>query len=265
MTTGFQIKLGRLARSRDPRVPHMSALMAGIALPAPPAEVDWTKGMPANLGMMLNDALGDCTCAAFYHALQVWTFNASGKTETETDADVERLYELACGYNPAQGGEGPGGNEQHVLTYLLNEGAPTVMPVGSPHKIAAFVEIDPRSEVDVKRAIADCGLVYIGFNVPAWLMPANAPPPQQWRLGAGRDNAIIGGHAVILAGYNAGGLRVISWGQYYAMGWGFFAEYVDEVYAIADSTWIDAKGKTPGGLSLAALEEQMAALKEQAG
>ena len=101
--------LGRLARAHDPRIPHLSALLAGKTLPPPPAQVDYTKGMPKNLGMMLNDTLGDCTCAAVYHAIQVWTFNASkGKAiDTEPDSDVEKLYELACGYKPSQGGEGP--------------------------------------------------------------------------------------------------------------------------------------------------------------
>src|ERR1700691_217383 len=118
------LKFGRLQRTYDPRIPHMSALLAGQTLPPPPASVDYTKGMPANLGIMLNDTLGDCTCAAVYHAVQVWSLNALKKMDTEPDADVEKLYELACGYNPREGGEGPGGNEQHVLTYLLRTGAP---------------------------------------------------------------------------------------------------------------------------------------------
>ena len=113
-------KLGRLPRSHNPAIPRLATLLAGQAQPAPPAAVDYTADMPANLGMMLNDTLGDCTCAAVYHAVQVWSFNATvGKGMiTEPDADVEQLYIHACGYKPAQGGEGPGGNEQKVLTYL---------------------------------------------------------------------------------------------------------------------------------------------------
>jgi hypothetical protein len=101
----------------------------------------------------------------------------------------EQFYVQACGYNPRAGGEGPGGNEQHVLS-------------------------------------------------------------------------IIGGHAVVLAGYDANGARLISWGSYYAMTWRFFAKYVDEVYAIADPDWISSKGTTPGGLSLQALQAQMKALAQ---
>jgi hypothetical protein len=254
-------KLGRLHRTYDPRVPHMSALTAGQTLTPPPAAKDWTVGMPANLGMMLNDTLGDCTCAAVYHAIQVWSFNTDGAALTEPDVDVEKLYIQACGYNPSAGGEGPGGNEQHVLTYLHKTGAPMGPAGATRQKITAFVEVDPRMVDDVKRAIVNCGVAYIGFNVPQYILPGPpAQPPQIWDVEPG-NAAIIGGHAVVLAGYDANGARLISWGQYFTMTWAFFAKYVDEVYAIADPEWISKKGTTPGGLSLAELEQQMKAFK----
>jgi len=266
MTPKRTFKLGRTPRTYDPRIPHMSALLAGKQLPPPPASVDYTKGMPSDLGMMMNDTLGDCTCAAFYHAIQVWTFNAhNGKSmDTEPDGDVEKLYEQACGYKPQQGGEGPGGNEQHVLKYLLRTGAPCGPNGNVRNKIAAFVEIDPRNTDDVKRAINNCGVAYIGFSVPQNIMPPDGEPPAVWKVDP-TNPQLIGGHAVVLAGYDANGARVISWGQCYTMTWDFFAKYVDEVYAIADKTWVDAGGKTPGGLSLAQLEDQMKALQENAG
>jgi hypothetical protein len=241
----------------------MSALTAGKVLPAPPPAEDWTQGMASNLGMMLNDTLGDCTCAAFYHALQVWTYNATGTTVTQPDPDVEKLYVLACGYNPKAGGEGPGGNEQNVLTYILRSGAPTGPAGKTVNKLTAFVEVDPRNLDDVKRAIVDCGVAYIGFNVPQYIVPAPpATPPAVWNVQSANAK-IAGGHAVVLAGYDAEGFRLISWGQYYTMTWAFFAKYVDEVYALADPVWIAAKGTTPGGLTLAQLQAQMQALAEK--
>ena len=255
-------RLGRTPRAYDPRVPHMSALMAGKTLTPPPATVDNTQGMPQDLGMMLNDNLGDCTCAAVYHAIQVWSFNSSkgAKMDTEPDSDVELLYEKACGYNPKTPGEGPGGNEQKVLTYLLRHGAPCGADGKTCNKIVAFVEVDPRSTDDVKRAIWNCGVAYIGFSVQASIMPAGQEPPKIWTVDP-NNTQIVGGHAVVLAGYSAQGARVISWGSYYTMTWDFFAKYVDEVYAIADQDWFDATGKTPGGLTLQQLQEQMQALK----
>ena len=255
-------RLGRTQRTYDSRIPHMSALLAGQTLAPPPPEKNWTTGMPQELGMMMNDTLGDCTCAAVYHAQQVWTYNAGGTMQTQPDFDVEKLYVLACGYNPRVGGEGPGGNEQKVLAYLLNHGAPMGPKGKARNKIAAFVEVDPRNLDDVKRTICDCGVAYIGFNVPQYIVPGPpAEPPRIWDV-QNTNNAIVGGHAVVLAGYDANGAKVISWGEYYTMTWAFFAKYVDEVYAIADAMWVESKGTTPGGLSLDELEVQMKALAE---
>jgi hypothetical protein len=263
MPTPGKHKLGRTPRSFDPRVPHLSALVAGQTLTPPPASVNYTAGMPANFGMMLNDTLGDCTCAAFYHAIQVWSFKTQKAEDTEPDKDVELLYADACGYNPKKGGEGPGGNEQSVLTYLVNQGAPVGPQGKSRHKIAAFVEVDPRNLDDVKRTINDCGLAYIGFNVPQNIMPANADPPAIWTVDPA-NSKIIGGHAVALPGYDAQGAIVISWGQLYKMTWQFFSTFVDEVYAIADADWVAANGTSPAGMTIAQLEAQMQALKQAA-
>jgi hypothetical protein len=260
--TATHFRLGRLPRSFDPRIPHMSALTAGMTLTPPPPSVDYTKVMPANLGMMRNDTLGDCTCAAVYHALQVWTANANPPIVTEPDADVVDLYEQACGYNPSQPGEGPGGNEQHVLKYLIRTGAPIGPAAQQRMKIAAFVEVGPRIIDDVKRAISNCGVAYIGFNVPQFLMPQGAPTPAVWDVQPGQDDTSIGGHAVVLAGYDANGARVISWGQYYTMTWAFFSKFVDEVYALACSEWIDKTGKSPAGMTIDELRAQMDAIKE---
>jgi hypothetical protein len=257
--TGF--KLGRLARTFDPRVPKLTDLLAGRALPTPPATVDYTQGMPANLGMMKNDTLGDCTCAAYYHALQVWTFNAQKNIDTEPDLDVVDLYEQACGYKPSQGGEGPGGNEQKVLTFLLKTGAPYGPKGTQRHKISAFVEVAVNEIANVKSTIDDCGVAYIGFNVPQFIMPPNQAPLPVWDVNPSGDNTIVGGHAVVLAGYNATGARVISWGQYYTMTWAFFEKFVDEAYAIFDPDWIASTGKDPAGLTAQQLQQAMQALK----
>ncbi len=259
--TATTFKLGRLARSHDKRIPMLHTLTAGKALePVVPA-VDNTKGMPANLGMMKNDTLGDCTCAAYYHAIQVWSFNALQNIDTEPDVDVLDLYEQACGYQPQKGGEGPGGNEQHVLTFILKKGAPYGLNGQQRHNIIAFVEVDVKNIDNVKRSIHDCGVAYIGFNVPQYIMPPGEEPLAVWDVNPRADNTIVGGHAVVLAGYDANGARVISWGQYYTMTWAFFEKFVDEAYAIADPDWITAKKTTPGGLTIQQLEQAMQALK----
>ncbi len=215
--------------------------------------------MPASLGMMRNDILDDSTCAAIYHARQVWTANL-GSMVTEPDTDVELLYHHACGWDPREPGEGPGGSEQAVLTFLLRVGAPTGSFGASVDKISAFVEVDPRNIEDVKRTIYSCGVAYIGFRVPANLQPPNQPPPTVWDIDPA-NSRIIGGHAVVLVGYDSKYAKVISWGGYYKMTWEFFAAYVDEVYAIADASWFSASDHAePFGISLPELKSQMKCL-----
>lgn len=248
--------LGRLPRKRNPRVPHLSALLAGrrATLSPPPTQVDYTSVLPADLGMFGNDRLGDCTCAAVYHALQVWTANANPPIDTEPDAEAVSLYELACGYNPADPNTDQGGVEQDVLQYILLAGAPVA---SGAHRISAFVEVDPSNQSDVKLAINDCGLAYIGFNVPDYAMQTVG---QLWDVRPGTPN-IIGGHAVVLAAYDTVGPTCITWGKLQKMTWAFFEAFTDEAYMIADADFVKATGISPAGYSLVELEAQMEALK----
>lgn len=255
------LMLGRKPRTHRPEIPHLSALLAGRTLAPPPAAVDWTQKLGSPLGAMLNDSLGDCTCAAFYHARQVWSANADAAMLTDPDSDVLALYEGACGYVPGDSATDQGGVEQDVLTYLLNTGAPIANGQMRDH-IAAFVEVDPRNLDDVKRTIDDCGGIYLGLTIPAYLMAG--APPAVWDLDPSGDQTAIGGHAIYGAGYDADALKIISWGAVYGMTWRFWQQFVDECYAIADATWIGATGKTPLGMALADLEAQMQALREAA-
>ena len=254
-------KLGRQKRDHDPRFPHMSALMAGRRPSVMPTPVNWSQLMPPDLGMMLNDQLGDCTCAAVYHLIQLWSFVVTGKMLTEPDAMVEKAYELIDGYVPGDPSTDQGGIMQHVMRYWLKTGVPMDDGV---NKALAVVEVDPQNDIDMTTAIVDCAAVNIGFNVPAFLMPDNGdPPPMVWDVRPGADDTIIGGHDVIAPGFDAHArLNIISWGvRAYTMTKAFRDKYVTEAYAIANPQWINAKGTTPGGLSVVQLEHQMQALR----
>lgn len=254
--------LGRLPRIFNPRVPHLSALrfvarQRGVAVPAPPAAVDWTTGLPANLGMMGNDSLGDCTCAAVYHSIQVWSQKAQNAIDTEPDAQAVSLYEAACGYVPGNPNTDQGGVEQDVLSYWMLSGVP--LAAGGVQRLSAFVEVDPSNQADVKLAIADCGVCYIGFNVPDYAMSGSGT----WDVQPGAPN-IVGGHAVVLAAYDEVGPTCITWGRLQKMTWGFFEAFTDEAYMLADPDWFEVSGVSPAGLSLADLETQMEALRNSA-
>lgn len=257
-------KLGRKERTYNPAVPHMSSLLPMTKLIELPTEIDYADGMPENLGVMLNDTLGDCTCAAYYHALQVWSHhcNPDGLIITEPDYDVLQLYIESCGYDPHDTNTDQGGVEQEVLTYLLNKGAFTGFHGETHHKLQAFVEVDVRNIQDMKRAILQCGVAYIGIQVPTNIFKDDGNVESIWEYKVGAT--IDGGHAIILTGYDDQGFNLISWGKKYKMTYLFFRIFCQEAYALCDIDWFTATGKTLLGLSIKELEQQMKYLKKEA-
>lgn len=256
----MRYKLGRTRRRFDNRIPHFSHLKFLGALVSIPAYVDNTIKMNPDCGLMLNDSLGDCTCAAFYHAVQVWSACATPSELTEPDACVLQMYEEATGYNPGDAPTDQGADEQSILKYLLNTGAP--MNNEQRNKIQAFVEIDPTNIPDVQRAIYECGVAYIGINLPNSVMNNANDATKPWDVGG--DESIAGGHAVVLVGYDtdANLFKLISWGTMYHATEAFILKFCEEAYGMADATWIKSTGLTSAGLSLDALDALMQSIKE---
>jgi hypothetical protein len=247
------MKLGRKPRGHDLRIPKLAALPRTSV--AAPVEVDYMSGLPSSLGAMLNDELGDCTCAAAGHAIQLWTFNTASMV-TPPDSAIEELYEEAGGYVPGDPSTDNGCVEQEVLTDWLND------PIAG-NELTAFVEVDQTNMTDVEQTIWECGLIYIGFNVPAYLMNRLTGAGAVWDVARpGDDTTIVGGHAVVVAGYNvSGNMPLISWGNPYSMTPAFWAQYVDECYGLVNKDWVATTGKTPAGLSLTDLETLMQSLR----
>ena len=252
------MKLGRLPRAFDPRIPHWSALKMGAHPIVTPETCDYAHKLPGELGMMLNDQLGDCAEAAYGHALQTWSIN-SGKPElTEPNSAIEALYETQ-GYQPSHPSTDHGTVLQSLLTRLLNG----PLPAGVP-QLAAFIEIDPTNDTDVDRAIYECGLVYVGLNIPhyfnTWV--THGVLPETWATDPWGDSTIVGGHCVIAVGYGSNKRRIVSWGSPdYWMTANFWRTYVEECYALVSLEWIEATGRTPLGLTVEQLAQQMEAIK----
>jgi hypothetical protein len=251
-------RLGRQPRKFDPRIPRLKTIFAGKPAEPPPTADWWTTKFPKDLGMMLNDQLGDCTCAAFYHIYQLWTGNADGTMVTEPDQYVQQLYEEACGYNPNDASSDQGGVEQDVLAYLLNAGAPT--PQG-PEKILGYVEIDQKNLIHLQSIIADCGAAYAGVNLPQSVLDNADDTTIPWDITGNTTDA--GGHAIAICGYkDISTFYAVSWGKKYTLTGAFLKQYMDEAYGIVSARWVESIGLTPGGMTLAQLDEQMKDLKE---
>ena len=255
------LKLGRKPRGNNPHVPKLAQMRQGAPMQLPiPLSVDYSAGLPADLGMLGNDQYGDCTCAAYYHARQVWSAVAQKKLEAETPTNALALYSQACGFNPGDSSTDQGGVEQDVLTYVLNQGAPIGDGTQRDHLIA-FAEVDVTSVDDLRRCIYECGVAYIGLNLPQNIVVDSAPP-DVWDFvppadDGGEPEPIVGGHAVVLCGYTLDDFTLISWGRTYRATNRFITNYCEEAYALADAEWVKSTGMTPLGMPIVELEDYM--------
>ena len=248
-------KLGKRPRRDDPRTLRLASYAAG--LPTPPTAVSW----PADSGLVWpmdgNDTLGDCTCAAVAHLIQMFTACASSAPVVMPTAQVIALYEK-FGYNPADPSTDEGACEIDVLNYWRNTGVLTGPAVAAPDKIAAYASINPANSTEVKQAIAAFGAIYVGVN-----LPTSAQGQAVWDVtpSSPGDAGSWGGHAIPIIGYDATTLACVTWGAVKLMTWAWFSAYCDEAYAVLTPDWIESDGESPSGLNLSALQADLALIK----
>jgi hypothetical protein len=239
-------KLGKLPPRHDIRTLRLARYTA--SLPPAPLSTDWSAKL-TNLGMMANDALGDCTCAAIGHIIQTWTAN-NGDQVILSDADIVALYEQACDYDPSNPATDQGGVELDVLNYWRKNGV-------ASHGLDGFAAVMTRDPSGMRDAVWLFGAAYVGLALPitaqsqdVWDVP-NAPltgdaAPGSW-----------GGHAVPIIAYDGTGLLCITWGEIKRMTWAFWEAYGDEAYACLSKDWT-ARSGAPSGFAWDALEADLA-------
>src|SRR6476646_11350255 len=99
LPNGQKVKLGKRPVRLDPRTLQLAKYIAPTAIAPPPVKEDWAKKV-SQWPMMLNDNLGDCTCACAAHMIEEWTTYV-GKAFTPTDKEVLKAYEAVSGYTPS--------------------------------------------------------------------------------------------------------------------------------------------------------------------
>lgn len=201
--------------------------------------------------MMLNDRIGDCSCAGAGHAIQQWTTYA-GDPLVPTDEQVEAAYSAISGYAPEDPSTDTGCVLLDVLKYWRKTGV-------AARRIDAFASLEPRNHHDVMDAIYLFGNAYLGVALPisaqeqtVWTVPAG---------GATGDGApgSWGGHCIIVVEYDPRGLTCVTWGATKRMSWSFFDAYCDEAYAVMSHDWLKG-GYNPEHFDAAALQADLAAL-----
>jgi hypothetical protein len=253
-------KLGRLRPRVRPRL-RLAAYLDRAVLPAPPATVDYTRGVPSLSDMLANDRLGDCTSAGAAHILDSWRVHAGAGLPPATEADAIGFYSRSCGYNPADPSTDQGGDEITVLNYWRDHG---YFADGSG-KISGYAGVDAASPQQVKQAIWLFGGLYLGLELPdGWLAPAPEASGFKW-WECGRGN-MANGHCIAALGYDSIGLIVATWGMTGHMSWHALAAYATqaaggEAYAVFSPDMIDkASNKAPNGFAADQLSADLVSL-----
>jgi hypothetical protein len=203
--------------------------------------------------MMLNDRLGDCTCAAAGHMILEWTTNA-GDPFVPRDQQIVAAYSAIAGYDPATGANDNGAVVLDVLNYWRKQGI-------ADHKITAFVGLELKNHNDLRDATYLFENTYLGVLLPrtaqgqkVWSVPTGGPTgqgaPGSW-----------GGHAVPVVAYDERGVTVVTWGSLLRMTWTFYDTYCDEAFAVLSEDIINqATKKAPGGFDFEALRSDLQVL-----
>ena len=246
-------KLGKQPAKFDDRTLHFGAYLTA-ELPPPPVSVDYTKKVTPPWPMMGNDTYGDCTCAAAGHMIQEWTAN-TGQQNVLPDAQIIKAYDHFSGGNPDAGA-----NMLDVLKYWRKTG------IGKD-KINAFVQLEPKNDIQVRDAVNLFGNCYIGVALPNFaVVPGSDFLKTPWVVptkGAVGDAAPNpkNGHCIPAVAYDQRNLYVVTWGALKSMSWQFYNAYLEESYAVLSHDWISTKlGTAPSGFNIAALNSDLAAI-----
>lgn len=247
-------RLGKLAPRHDARTLKLARYTA--ALPDPAPSCDMTAKV-TNLGMMLNDHLSDCTCAAIGHIIQCWTAEYNRQIIL-SDIDILAAYEGGCGYDPTDPATDQGGVELDMLNYWRKTG------VGG-HMLGAYATLQKRPgslwgtlfgsswRHDVMRSVYYFGSAYIGVTLPDEVLgPGVIPWTGSWKPNPNN------GHAVPIVAYDADGVTVVTWGMLLKASWDFLDRCMDEGYCpMAKDIVDDVSGKSPQGFDLATLQNDL--------
>lgn len=251
----------RIHPSIRPRFPFKRYLIAADLPPYPVATTYWLAAAAYLRRVLLNDQLGDCTIAGIFHIFMSWLANA-GLSSSFTDADVERVYELACGYVAGNPNTDQGGNEHDVLNWVLQNG---LLADGS-HKLGAWLGLDATNQVDAYHAVDLFQNIYLGFSMPAeWV--AMMPTLKDGDVfDVGGDPNPNDGHCVVVIDYLANGNFVIcTWGYRIELTPAALAKYcvpaaLGEAYVLLGADMLKPDGLSPAGFNLSQLTVDLQAL-----
>lgn len=248
-----QRMLGKKPPKKNLKTLSLAKYLDATALPVAVEKVYREYDVPpGGWQVLMNNELGCCTISAISHMLAMFSEH-TGTLVMPTDDEVVAAYSAVSGYVPGSPATDNGAAITDVLEYWQTIGI-------AGHKILGWAAIDQTNIAAVKQAIQFFGAVDVGVNLPNSALEQNELG-QPWSI-VSPDGGIAGGHSVCHFGFGSEGTNCITWGARQGMEWDWFEKYCDEAFVVITEDWINqATQQTPGGLDLATLQADLAALK----
>jgi hypothetical protein len=236
---------GRLRPTTRPRF-MFGNYVERLVLPVPTLPVDWTKAATTSLAnVYLNDQLGDCVIAGYYHVKGVLSGNA-GSLFDATTAQVTADYSAIGGYVPGRPGTDQGCDEQTALGYWTSTGDQ------GGTKLLGWLGVDATNTLLLQQAVWLFENLYFGVELPdKWVNPMPQTSGFVWDV-AGRPDPGYG-HCIAGLGATTQGIQVATWGMIGTVTYAALAEYMiqnagGECYVLVSPDQIaKAKTKAPNG------------------
>ncbi len=197
---------------------YQSYLNPAAKLPAPP-EVLHRYQQVIRWPLDGNDIYGDCSMAAAAHAIHAWNIaTRQSHPVPNTDEVLTEYFKLTKGADiPLV--------EAEVLKLWHRSGL-------WGHRILGYTPVNLQNIHLIKQAVYLYGLVFVGVRLTH---SAEHQWKQQkdWALKRGWESeAIIGGHAIPIIGYDRDSFYVVTWGRVQRMTLAWWHAYGDEAWAI---------------------------------
>lgn len=256
------VKLGKkLGHVEDPRTFRLAEFLPRTAIPDLNVPKQFRLAARRHqVPMFANDNAGDCTFASQGHRIVVQEAAVGQASETQLkDSDVLNGYSAVSGYDLRTGANDNGAYMLDVANYMRKVGIGKQKD-GSPHKVAAFIQVPLKTEY-LRAASMIFGGLWFGVWLPisaqrqdVWEVPAEGPTgdgePGSW-----------GGHAIFAQGYDPLGLPFYTWATEMRMSWQFVQTYADEAFVFISDDFLRRLTKTtPRGFDIARLNGYLAEL-----
>jgi len=236
--SGF--KLGKLPALIPGALRDLTYYTAGPLPQAPPSVA---VPMVADWGMLGNENYGDCGPAGAIHGFMA---AAADTYQTETFPTADQVVSYYLQYTS---GQDTGVVLSDFLGYVKQNGF-------YGHCVDAYAPVSV-SDVNTLRFTIDAyDFAYVGLTVSEGMMSAaQGEPPWTWTLEEAQG-ASIGGHCIILAGYDSNWLYGITWGNVVKIAYPAWNQMGDEAWALISGELTRA-GTDGHGVNLPALQADL--------